>query len=442
MREMKDSDVEWIGKIPQGWTVSKLKYSSQFFNGDRGKNYPSGNDLVDDGVIFLTSNNLHEDVLDTSYENSKYITEERYNILGGAKLRINDIVFCLRGSVGNCSINKTETQGTVASSLMTIRPQQSNADFVNYMLHSEVTYSQTRLFVNGSCAENLSADNVANYYFVEPPLAEQKQIATYLHSKCANIDTIISDIQLQIELLQEYKQSVITEAVTKGLDKNVAMKNSGIDYIGNIPLHWHISKQKYVNDFYNGDRGKNYPSGNDLVDDGVIFLTSNNLHSDILDTSSSISKYITEARYHILGGAKLQKNDIVFCLRGSVGICSINKTESQGTIASSLMTIRPRKIHADFLNYLLHSEVTYAQTRLSVNGSCADNLSADNVANYYFPKPPLDEQEQIVNYLDKQCDNIDATIADKQKQLDTLTEYKKSLIYEYVTGKKEVPADA
>ena len=199
MREMKDSGIEWIGIIPKGWNISRLKYIAKFFNGDRGKNYPSGEDLVDDGIAFLTSNNIHGIVLDCSQEKSKFITEERYNRLGGAKIQLNDIAFCLRGSVGNCAINKTLTKGTVASSLMIIRPIKASPDFINYVLQTDVCDVQTIKAMNGSCAANLSAENVSNYYFVEPPIVEQKKIAIFLDTRCSEIDAVSADIQKEIE---------------------------------------------------------------------------------------------------------------------------------------------------------------------------------------------------------------------------------------------------
>ena len=111
---MKDSGIEWIGIIPSDWKISRIKYVATFINGDRGANYPSGSDLVDEGIIFLTSNNIHGTMLDCCSEISKYITTDRYSILGGAKIALGDIIYCLRGSVGNCAINKEATEGTVA----------------------------------------------------------------------------------------------------------------------------------------------------------------------------------------------------------------------------------------------------------------------------------------------------------------------------------------
>ena len=135
MRGMKDSGISWVGEIPKDWSVSRIKYVTTFYNGDRSSNYPSGDDMVDEGVYFLTSNNIHEIVVDDSYEMSKFITEEKYRSLGGAKIKPGDLIFCLRGSVGNCAINKTLHDGTVASSLVAIRPNGVIPEFLNYIFN-------------------------------------------------------------------------------------------------------------------------------------------------------------------------------------------------------------------------------------------------------------------------------------------------------------------
>ena len=443
MREMKDSGIEWIGKIPRDWTVSKQKYANQFFNGDRGKNYPSGNDLVDEGIIFLTSNNLHDDILDTSYENSKYITEERYNILGGAKLKVNDIVFCLRGSVGNCSINKTETQGTVASSLMTIRPQKVNADFLNYMLHSEVTYSQTRLFVNGSCAENLSAENVANYYFVEPPLSEQQRIARYLNHKCANINSILSDIKHQIEVLQEYKQSVITEAVTKGLDKNVAMKDSDIEWIPQIPVTWSATRIGYSS-WLRARLGWKGLKAEEYKQEGYCFLSAFNIINDRLNWENL--NFIDQWRYDESPEIKLRVGDVLLVKDGAgIGKCArVDELPyGEATANGSLAIISTNdNLNYKYLHYYFLSCPFQNYIQRIMNGMGVPHLSQEELRKIVIPLPSIEEQEEISSFLDEECIKIDSILTDKQKQLDTLSEYKKSLIYEYVTGKKEVPVDA
>ncbi len=259
----------------------------------------------------------------------------------------------------------------------------------------------------------------------------------YLDHKCSQIDAIIARQQEVIEKLKAYKLSVITEAVTKGLNPDVPMKDSGVEWAGEIPEHWNVAKMKFVAAFFNGDRSSKYPSGTDIVDTGVIFVTSNNLGNIVLNTEVD-TKYITKEKYKDLGGAKLQIDDIVFCLRGSVGKCSINKTENEGTIASSLVAIRAEKILADYLIFVLQCPGVTAMSTLNAIGIGSLNLSAEDISEIVIPVPSQEDAKQIAAFLEKKTGMIDKLINAKKDCIDKLTSYKKSLIYEVVTGKKEV----
>ena len=214
------------------------------------------------------------------------------------------------------------------------------------------------------------------------------------------------------------------------------MKDSGVEWIGEIPKEWGRTKIKMIASFFNGDRTSRYPQPSDFVDSGVAFLTSRNIDSDEVDLSET--KYITEDKYKSLSGAKIQIDDIIFCLRGSVGKCAINRTLSCGTVASSLATIRPKDIYPKYLLYFLLSNIASTQTTIFMNGTCAANLSAENVGNYYITLPISTEQKEIADYLDAKCAEIDKLIAKKEQLVKELESYKKSLIYEVVTGKREV----
>lgn len=270
-----------------------------------------------------------------------------------------------------------------------------------------------------------------------PPYCIQNRIAFYLDRKCAEIDAIIAKQQQIIEKLKEYKLSVITEAVTKGLDPNVPMKDSGVEWIGKIPKHWNVAKMKFVASFFNGDRSSKYPSGTDIVDTGVIFVTSNNLGNIILNKNVD-TKYITKEKYDDLGGAKLRINDIIFCLRGSVGKCSINKTESEGTIASSLVAIRAKKIPADYLIFVLQCPGITAMSMLNAIGIGSLNLSAEDISEIFIPVPSQDDAKQIAEFLERKIKAIDKMINKKADCISKLIDYKKSLIYEVVTGKTTI----
>ena len=425
MREMKDSGIDGIGLIPEFWNISRLKYIAKFFNGDRGTNYPSGDDLLDDGIAFLTSNNIRGTILDCAHEKSKYIADELYNRLGGDKIALNDIVFCLRGSVGNCAINKTLIKGTIASSLMTILPIKAFPDFINYVLQTDVCNIQTVKCMNGSCASNLSAENVSNYYFAEPSIAEQKRIASFLDSKCSEIDAISADIQREIETLEQYKRSVITEAVTKGLDPNAEMKDSGVQWIGKIPANWVCIRGKYT---------LQYMQKPVKSDDGIITCFRN---GEVTLRSNRREDGFTMADREI-GYQGIDVGDLV--VHGMDGFAgAIGISDSRGK-ASPVLNVLGSQQNKKYIMYYLRSMAygdvfTALSTGIRVR-SC--DLRWNKLSELLYSVPPLEEQTNIVEYIEGILNKVNTVVNEKKQQLDILETYKRSLIYEYVTGKKEV----
>lgn len=428
MREMKDSGIEWIGIIPSDWKISRIKYVATFINGDRGANYPSGSDLVDEGIIFLTSNNIHGTMLDCCSEISKYITTDRYSILGGAKIALGDIIYCLRGSVGNCAINKEATEGTVASSLVDIRPTKIHPEYLNYILQSPINSVQTLAYMNGSCAANLSAENVANYYFIEPPVTKQRIISAFLDSKCSEIDSIISDIQSQIEALEEYKRSVITEAVTKGLDPDVEMRDSGIAWVGDIPAHW-ITHPLY---FYFGERKNKNALG---LETNLLSLSYGKIiRKDINSNGGLLPESFNT--YNII-----EKDDIIIRptdLQNDKRSLRTGIAREHGIITSAYIAMKAIKtVNPEYFHYLLHA-YDVMKVFYNMGNGVRQGLNFSEFSRLMVFEPAIEEQNAIVSYLKEKCDEIDLAIAEKKQQIETIEEYKKSLIFEYVTGKKEV----
>ena len=281
----------------------------------------------------------------------------------------------------------------------------------------------------------INTDLLSRICIAYPCYEEQQAIADFLDKECAQIDSITADLEKQIALLQQYKKSLITETVTKGLDKSVPMQDSGVEWIGKIPEHWDVEPIKYRVTFHNGDRGENYPSKSELQSEGIPFINAGHLEGDGLNMDNM--DYISEEKYRIMGGVKLRPGDILYCLRGSVGKNAIVDM-NQGTVASSLVAIRSVRILAEYLYYCLNSHIEEVQRYLWDNGTAQPNLSADNLGKYKFCIPPVEEQKAIVKYLNNICSQIDNLVIGKKKQLSTIQQHKKSLIYEYVTGKKRV----
>lgn len=358
MREMKDSGIEWIGEIPADWKIVRIKYAiEQSANGIKIGPFGSAlsNKIIADGKynVYSQANLISSDFSKTK----NTIAEETYESLIAYRVVPGDICVSMMGTIGKCKMVPQEIcAGIMDSHLIKIRLSDNILpEYFEYVYDKDlggICFQQMMYLKKGTIMDGLNTSIVKQLVLPLPDMDIQHRIVDYLDRKCSQIDAIIARQQEVIEKLKAYKLSVITEAVTKGLNPDVPMKDSGVEWIGEIPEHWNVAKMKFVAAFFNGDRSSKYPSGTDIVDTGVIFVTSNNLGNIVLNTEVD-TKYITKEKYKDLGGAKLQIDDIVFCLRGSVGKCSINKTENEGTIASSLVTIRAEKILADYLIFVL-----------------------------------------------------------------------------------------
>ena len=432
MREMKDSGVPWIGEMPKGWTVSRVKHAFIRKNEKAHQDNPVVLSLARSGVRVRDLTRNEGQIAESYYD---------YNPVDDGDLLLNPMDLY---SGANCSISRVV--GVISPAYVNLRFKDGVANPSYYDYYFKTQYWAMAMFAHGKGVSfdnrwTLGIDTLFNYCIPCPSLLEQQRIADFLDTKCAEIDTILEKTQASIEEYKKLKSSVITEAVTKGIRGDRPMKDSCVKWIGEIPNEWSIRKIKSQSIMINGDRGVNYPGPDDFVDEGVPFITGHNIHGCRVDISAGIPcRSITKERYFMMGGAKIRIGDIVFCLRGGgVGNCAINESLTEGTIASSLMVIRANdSANAHFLNYFLHSNLASFQADFFINGSCAENLAADNVANYLMAVPPLPEQKEIAAYLDEKCAAIDSLIASKEALIEELETYKKSLIYEYVTGKKEV----
>lgn len=440
MRKMKDSGVEWIGEIPESWNVGKLGYFIQVYNGDRSSNYPSGNDLQEDGVPFITSSNLEKDEL--CIDGCKYISDEKYESLGGFKMQINDIIYCLRGSVGKCSINLTETQGTVASSLMGIRCKKIHPKFLLYVLKSQIIETQNNLFMNGTCAANLSAENVVEYKIPIIDNHTQVRIANYLDKKCAEIDALIEAKEKTNALLKEQRQSIIYEAVTKGLNPNVPMKDSGIEWIGDIPENWDVERLKYLlskgkGSIKAGPFGSSLTSTDMQGDDVKVFTQRTVLDNDFI----AGEEYISIEKYESLKGFAVQPGDVLITTRGTIGKTAVVPDDVTGILHPCLikMTFDSSKVNKELLCRIFNeTNIFQEQLRLASNATTIDVIYTENLMNMFIPIAPIKEQKRINDILSKKCEQLDKIIEANSSMIEKLKEYRKSIIFETVTGKVEI----
>lgn len=425
-RKMKDSGIEWIGEIPEGW---EIKYFVQLFSQVKNKNIG----LREKNLLSLSYGKIKQKSIETV---GGLLPDnfEGYNIIdrNDIVLRLTD----LQNDQHSLRVGLSPERGIITSAYCSIRVR--GAESPNYLYYYLHTFDIAKGFygMGSGVRQGLNWDGLKYIKILLPPQHEQDRISVFLNQKTLEIDSMLSKTISSIEEYKKLKQAVITQAVTKGVRGEREMKDSGVEWIGEIPKEWGRTKIKMIASFFNGDRTSRYPQPSDFVDSGVAFLTSRNIDSAEVDLSET--KYITDDKYKSLSGAKIQIDDIIFCLRGSVGKCAINRTLSCGTVASSLATIRPKDIYPEYLLYFLLSNIASTQTTIFMNGTCAANLSAESVGNYYITLPISAEQKEIADYLDAKCAEIDKLIAKKEQLVKELESYKKSLIYEVVTGKREV----
>lgn len=422
-REMKESGVEWIGKIPKNWVINKVRY---FMREKSVKNHPD--ELVlslyrDYGVIPKNSRNDNHNV--TSLDTSTYKLVEKNQL----------VINKMKAWQGSLAISDYRGIISPAYYIFDIISRNLSPEFLHYAFRNPVYIDEYKRLSAGIRPGqwDLNKDEFKNISYVYPSsIHEQQKIATFLDEKVSHVDSIIEDTKKSIENLKAYKQSLITETVTTGLDPNVEMKDSGIEWIGEFPFHWKKTRIKNMASIGSGSTPKS--SNEDYYNGNINWIQSGDLYQKkyIEDTSRKITnKAIKEVSALKFYNAPF----ITIALYGaSIGNVSISKIDS--TVNQAVAVIEPNNISIDYLFYLLTASKS-GFLSLSVGGT-QPNISQTIISNWIVPYPPMDEQNRIVEFLDVKTTQIDNLIDKKEQIITEIEAYKKTLIYEYVTGKKEV----
>lgn len=430
--QMKPSGIDWIGDIPKSWKVKPIAYMTK----SRSGGTPDRNNLLywENGTIpWMSSGEVNKVNI---YDTDEKITTLAVHHSSAKIISKNAVMVALNGQGKTKGMSAILRIDSACNQSLCAFSCNAGILYYEYLFWCfQTMYTYLRQMSGDDVRDGLAASYVKKQKIPVPKYEEQQAIADFLDKECAQIDSIAADLEKQIELLQQYKKSLITETVTKGLDKTVPMKDSGVEWLGKIPEHWDVEPIKYRVTFHNGDRGENYPSKSELQSEGIPFINAGHLEGDGLNMDNM--DYISEEKYRIMGGVKLRSGDILYCLRESVGKNAIVDM-NQGTVASSLVAIRSVRISAKYLYYCLNSHIEEVQRYLWDNGTAQPNLSADNLGKYKICIPPVEEQMTIVEYLNNICSQVDNLIIGKRRQLSTIQQHKKSLIYKYVTGKKRV----
>ena len=425
-RQYKDSGIEWIGRIPKEWKTSLM--STLFYE------HSCKNDGVKEkNLLSLSYGNI---IRKNISDNGGLLPEsfEGYNII-----EANDIVFRLTDLQNDKRSLRTglcKERGIITSAYTTIRRRDNNQDvrFFHYLFHS---CDECKIFygIGNGVRQSMNFQDLRKLQIVIPPYSEQQRIANYLDNKCAEIDGLIELQEQMIAQLTDYKQSVITEAVTKGLNPSAELIPSGIDWIGTIPKGWTIGRIKNVAVLYGRIGFRGYTS-EDLNKDGegAITLSPSNMLPMGMDYSNVT--YLSWTKYYESPEIMIQNNDLLMVKTGSSygKVSYVNNLPREATINPQILRIIP-KISSKYLGYFMQSPIFLYQVEGGVVGGTIPTIAQEKINNFKIILPPEHEQLAIVSLLDTKCTEIDSLISLKQQKIENLKEYKKSIIFEAVTGK-------
>lgn len=423
---MKDSGIGWIKEIPENWNASKI-----------GTLYELRNRKVNDRdykPLSVTMNGivpqLETAAKTNAHDDRKLVCEGDFVINSRSDRR------------GSCGISSYD--GSVSLINIVLRPFiNMNPVYYNWLFHTVNFADEFYKWGHGIVDDLWTTgwQEMKNIFIPTPPIDEQKRIAAYLDEQCKKIDEIMADIQSQIDTLEDYKKSVISETVTKGLDPDAAMKDSCVTHIDSIPSHWKTLKLKYASTL-KGRIGWQGLRTEEYRDEGPYLVTGTDFNKGYINWNSCV--HVSKERFEQDKNIQIQENDLLITKDGTIGkIAMAKECPAEVSLNSGVFIVRNNRKYKyiyKFFYYIILSKQFSLWFELAQHGnSTIKHLTQENFYEFIFAYPPIVEQTQIVNFLDDKCEKIDSIIENKKAQLETIETYKKSLIYEYVTGKKEVP---
>lgn len=425
MRKMKASGIEWIGEIPEGWEVSKLKYLGSYVNG-----YPfKPDDWGDKGKPIIRIQDLTGSNDSPNYYDGDI--DAKYHIKNG------DILVSWAATLDAFIWNKGD--GLLNQHIFKAIPQEEKiTSYFFFWMIKEAMQNMNNDNKHGIFMQHVTLDVFNNFSVPLPPLSEQRRIATYLFQKISEADIMLDDTLSSITGYKKLKQAVITQAVTKGVRGEREMKDSGIDYIGQIPSEWFFGKLRNVGDTQNG-----ISKSSEFFGKGFPFVSYSDVYKNY-SLSSTVSGLVDstpeeQKRYSV------KKGDIFFTRTSEtieeVGFsCVCEKDIPNATFAGFLIRVRPfsDKLYTPYAKYYFRSSHLRFYLVKEMNLVTRASLGQSLLKSMPVLFPPLEEQKEIADYLDVKCAEIDGLIAKKEQLAKELESYKKSLIYEVVTGKREV----
>lgn len=434
----KDSGIAWIGEIPSEWNVECLGKLGTFTASGIDKKVNESEEPI--RIINYTDvygNSSHELI-----EKNYMMVTAPHDKCRDHQVKVGDMIFTPSSEtiedIGVSAVVMDELPNTAYSyHVLRFRSDKIDNVYKKYICNNAFVQNYFSSKAIGSIRKTLCRQDFKDCKVVVPPLSTQLEIGNYLNKISSEIDSLISLQEEMISELQAYKQSVITEAVTKGLDKKAKMKNSGVEWIGDIPEDWKLPQLRFVTSKI-GSGSTPTGGANVYVNEGVKFLRSQNVYNEGFKLDDVA--YITPETHNQMSGTKVLEGDILFNITGgSIGrCCLVDANLGEANVNQHVSIVRPSSIYGKYLMYYLQSEAGQMQVNILQTGGNREGLSASAFSEFHICVPSPNEQHSIATYLDEKTSQIDSLIALKQSKIESLKEYKKSIIYEYVTGKKRV----
>lgn len=432
-RKMRDSGIPWIGEVPDGWKVGRIKdiidvltdFTANGSFADLAKNVKYIDDEDYARLIRLT------DLRDNLNNAGVFVNENSYSYLSKSKLFGGEILVANVGAYAGlfCEMPMINKPATLGPNMFLLKPNKKMLSrYLYYIGISPLVCGQLTVKATSSAQPKLNKTDIKTTYILIPPLDMQQKLVYFLDSKCSEIDTLIENLRVRIESVKEYKKAVITEAVTKGLDKDAKMKDSGVEWIGEIPEGWKVVRFKHIasikSNLVQPDKYMKYPQ---VAPDNIEKDTGRLLSHQTVEESGIISGNHLFYRGQILY-SKIRPNLNKLTVAPFDGLCSADMYP----IESKLPTL--------FMVYLMLSTYFVSQVSLIIQDRVKmPKINQEELGEIKVVVPSQQDMLTIADYLDSKCSEIDALLQNYEAQITTLEKYKKSLIYEYVTGKKEVP---
>lgn len=432
---MKDSGIEWIGEIPENWEIARLKdiaanETYSIVDGPFGTAI-STSDYQDTGVPLVRIVNLNQTELRT--DNFVYITDEHAEKVARSRFYKDDIIFAKTGAtVGKCAYNSNVESGILSSSCVKIRiSDRFYRKFYYYFFNTNQFNEALRMACNGTTRDTINLKPFSCLNCLLPSLKEQQAISAYLDRQCSHIDNIIEKTKASVEEYKKLRQAVITQAVTKGVRGDRPMKDSGIEWIGEIPEEWEVFR---IGALYSERKEQ----GNDELPILTVSINTGVSDRELADNETARIFVRSEDRSKYM---RVYPGDLTYNMmrawQGAFGAVRVD-----GMVSPAYVIAKPqREIDSRYMEALLRTPAAKEEMKRNSHGI------ADFRLRLYWEKfkyikicfPPVSEQKIIADYIDSKCTEIDNLITKKETFLTELESYKKSMIYEYVTGKKEVP---